>query len=169
MVDLPVLVPLVRVRAVRHLAFKHGLEGVGIDRTRKSQILRAPARPGARLPVGAIGLRVVAVLSVVGYALRGRGDHADRGYDPGLAPGASIHWFSASMVPGYAFSGPGTRAERPVSQACQRLSSIVFHPNIPLSRPSGSRALSVWAFQHSRGLVWCGARWRSAGNTATVR
>ena len=75
----PVPAPEFAPGAVRHLAFEHGPEDVRIDRTFEAELARAPAEPGARLPVLRIVLHVVAVLLVVGDALRGRGDGADRG------------------------------------------------------------------------------------------
>ena len=51
--DLPVFVPLAEVRAVRHPAFEHHLEGVGVDRTREPQLLGPlPAQALASLCTG---------------------------------------------------------------------------------------------------------------------
>ena len=80
MVDLPVLAapPEPRVRAVRHLAFEHRPEGVGVDRALQPELLRAPAGPGAGVAMLGIVLRVITVALVVGRALGRRGKRADR-------------------------------------------------------------------------------------------
>ena len=66
--------------AVGHLAFQDGAEDVRVDRTLEPERVGALACPGARLPVLRIVPGVVAVLLVVGDALGGRGDGADRGH-----------------------------------------------------------------------------------------
>ena len=65
--------------SVRDLPLKHGFERVGIDRAFQAERLRAPARPGARLPVLRRVLRVVAVFLVVAGPLRRARHRADRG------------------------------------------------------------------------------------------
>ena len=67
----------------RNLAFEHRPEAVGIDRPGETQRRRALARPGARLAVRAVVLRVVAVLLEIADALRRRGDLADGRYHRG--------------------------------------------------------------------------------------
>ena len=66
------------VRAVRHLAFEDRPKSVRIDRTLQPELFRPLADPGARRTVIGIVLGVIAVALVIGRALGGRGERADR-------------------------------------------------------------------------------------------
>ena len=88
-VNVPVLVPSAELGPARHLAFKDGGEGIGIDRTNEAQGSGALARPSARLPVRRIPPGVVAVALEIDDALRGRCNLADRGYHRGRGAGRS--------------------------------------------------------------------------------
>ena len=109
-----------------NLAFEHPLERRRLDRPGKPERRSALARPGVRLLVGRIVLRVVPVLFEIAHALRGRGDLADRGYRRGRAPRTdqSIE-YRVSMPPTYGLSGRRTRYERRASQPCRSVAAIV--------------------------------------------
>ena len=79
--DLTVLAaaPELAPGAVRHPAFEHRPERLGIDRAFEAGLGRARSGPGAGVTVAGIVLRVIAVALVVGDALGGRGQSADRG------------------------------------------------------------------------------------------
>ena len=79
--DFSVLAPAAElaVRPVGHLSLQNRLERIGIDRAFQAEFGRAPARPGTRLAVGGVVLRIVSILFVVAGAL-GRCSHrSDRG------------------------------------------------------------------------------------------
>ena len=65
-------------RAVGHLSFQHRAEDVRVDRAREAEFLGALSRPGARLLMRRVVLRIVAVPLVIGRPLRRGGDGADR-------------------------------------------------------------------------------------------
>ena len=70
-------VPHVELRLVRHPAFENRREGIGIDRTRKPERLRALAHSGARLSVRGVVPGVLAVPLETGDALGSRSDLTD--------------------------------------------------------------------------------------------
>ena len=114
------------------LAFEDPLERLRLDRAGQPERQRALARPGARLPVGRVIARVVAILLEIAHALRRRGDLADRRYQRGHTPAdGSFGGYGMSMPHTYGHLGQGTRREHSVAHACRRMAAIVVVAGSP--------------------------------------
>ena len=100
--------------AVRHLALEDRLEYLRIDRPGKAQSLGPLAGPGAGIPVRGIVSGVVPLPLVIGDALGGRGDGADRGdhIKSGFRPPGRVRLSKARPPAHPAFAGRTHRVPR---------------------------------------------------------
>ena len=128
-----------------NLAFEDPPERLRIDRAFELQRRRALARPGARLAVRPVVLRVVTVPLEIPHALRRRGDLPDRGYHRGRARAAAGLRDSGRSIPArYALAARRTGAERTVSPSRRRESP---HADFgPLGGPVQGRLQHVLDF-----------------------
>ena len=122
--------------AVGHAAFEDRPEGVGIDRSVEAEPGRAAPGPGAGLPVLYVVLRVVSVAFVVGSALLGRGDGADRGDHVRIASG-------------------GPRPARPAPRCRPFPRREMPAPPLPALHGREARRPPAWRFRRFRHPAGC--------------
>lgn len=146
MLDIAVEFLVAELLPARHLALENGLEGVGIDRTRKPQF-PAPllAQALASLCAGSF-LGAVAILLVAGHALRVRDDHPYGGCCHCLRYPAVTHLpgFSNVHESRIRACGQGTQGEQPNSWTWRRMTVIVT-PEAPFRKALARMMFSrVW-------------------------